>query len=311
MWTENFWMCKLGFKEVEEPEVKSTTSSGSCRKQGRSRKTLTSASLTTLKPLTVWVTANCGKFLKRWEYQTTLPISWETCMQVKKQQLEQDVEQQTGSKSEKKYVKPVYCHPAYLTCMQNTSWEMPDWMKHKLVSKLLGEISITSDTQMTPPSWQKARGTKEPSWWKWKRRVEKTGLKLNVKKTKIMASVPSLHGKQEGEKVGAVTDFIFLGSKITADGDGSHEIKRHLLAGRKVMTNLASIFKNRDITLLTKGHTFKIGFCSSYVWIWEFYHKQRWVPKNWFFGVMVLEKTLETPVDWKDIKSVHSKGNHP
>ena len=83
-------------------------------------------------------------------------------MQVKKQQLEQDMEQQTGSKSEKKYVKPVYCHPAYLTCMQSTSWEMPDWMKHKLVSKLPGEISITSDTQMTPLSLQKARGTKEP-----------------------------------------------------------------------------------------------------------------------------------------------------
>ena len=77
--------------------------------------------MTTLKPLTVWITTNCGKFLKRWEYQTTLPASCETCMQVKKQQLEQDVEQQIGSKLGKEYLKAVYCHPAYLTYLQSTS----------------------------------------------------------------------------------------------------------------------------------------------------------------------------------------------
>ena len=82
-------------------------------------------------------------------------------MQVKKQQLELDMEQQTGSKSEKEYVKAVYCHPAYSTYMQSTSCEMPGWMKHKLESRLPGEISITSDMQMTPPLWQKVRGTEE------------------------------------------------------------------------------------------------------------------------------------------------------
>ena len=86
-----------------------------------------------------------GKFLKRWGYQTTWPASWEICMQVKKQQLEPDMEQQTDSKSGKEYIKAVYCHPAYLTYMQSTSCEMPVWMKHKLESRLLGEISITSD----------------------------------------------------------------------------------------------------------------------------------------------------------------------
>ena len=80
----------------------------------------------------------------------TLPASWEICMQVKKQQLEPDMEQQTGSKLGKEYVKAVYCHSAYLTSMQSTSCEMPGWMKHKLESRLLGEISITSDAQMTP-----------------------------------------------------------------------------------------------------------------------------------------------------------------
>ena len=78
-------------------------------------------------------------------------------MQVRKQQLEPDMKQQTDSKLGKEYVKTVYCHPAYLTYMQSTSHEMLDWMKHKLESKLLGEISITSDMQMTPPLWQKVK----------------------------------------------------------------------------------------------------------------------------------------------------------
>ena len=83
-------------------------------------------------------------------------------MQVKKQQLELDMEQQTGSKLGKEYIKAVYCHPAYLTYMQNTSCQMPGWMKHKLESRLPGKISITSDTQMTPPLWKKAKRTNEP-----------------------------------------------------------------------------------------------------------------------------------------------------
>ena len=85
--------------------------------------------------------------------QTTLLASWEICMQVKKQQLEPDMEQKTGTKLGKEYVKAVYCHPAYLTYMQSTLCEMLDWMKHKLESRLKGEISITSDMQMTPPLW--------------------------------------------------------------------------------------------------------------------------------------------------------------
>ena len=95
--------------------------------------------------------------LKRWEYQANLPASWETCMQVKKQQLELDMEKQTGSKLGKEYIKAVYCHPAYLTYMQSTPWEKLDWKKHKLESRLPGEISLTSDMQMTPPLWQKVK----------------------------------------------------------------------------------------------------------------------------------------------------------
>ena len=121
------------------------------------QKNIHSALLTMPKPLTVWIIINYGKFWKRWEYQTIWLASWESYMQVRKQELELDMEQQTGSKSVKEYVKAVYCHPAYLTYMQSTSWEMLDWKKHKLESRLLWEISITSDMQMTTCLWPKLK----------------------------------------------------------------------------------------------------------------------------------------------------------
>ena len=105
-----------------------------------------------------WVDHNkLWKTLKDTGYWTILPVFWETCMQVKKQQLELDMEQQTGSNLGKEYVKAVYCHPAYLTYMQSTSWETLGWIRHKLDSRLPEEISITSDMQMTPPLWQKVK----------------------------------------------------------------------------------------------------------------------------------------------------------
>ena len=116
------------------------------KKQESSRKTSTSALLTRPKPLTVWITINCRKFLKRRDYQTTIFASWEICMQVKKQELELHLEQQTGSKSGKEYVKAVYFHPVYFTYMQSTSCDMPGWNQ-----RFLGEMSITSDMQMIPP----------------------------------------------------------------------------------------------------------------------------------------------------------------
>ena len=97
-WTEKFQMFKLDLEKAEELEIKRQTSAGSSKKQESSRKTAISALLTMPKPLTVWITTNCVKFFKRWEYQTTWPASWEICMQVKKHQLELDMEQQTGSK---------------------------------------------------------------------------------------------------------------------------------------------------------------------------------------------------------------------
>ena len=152
------------------------------------------------------------------------------------------MEQRTGSKLGKEYVKAVYCHPAYLTSIQNTSCKMLGWMKHKLESRLSGEISITSDMQMTHPYGRKWKGTKEPldasargEWKSW--------LETQHSKTKIMASSPITLWQINEEIMETVTDFILWGSKIIADGDCSHEIRRHLLLGRKVMTNLDSILK--------------------------------------------------------------------
>ena len=123
---------------------------------------------------------------------------------------------------------------------------MLSWRKHKLESKLLGEISITSDDMAECEEELKSLLMKV------KVESEKVGLKLNIKKTKIMASGPITSWQIDGETMEKVADFIFLGSKITADGDCSHEIKRRLLLGRKVMTNLDSIVKSRDVTLPTK-----------------------------------------------------------
>ena len=131
--------------------------------------------------------------------------------------------------------------------------------KDKLESRLPGEISITSDMQMTPPLWQKSKEELK-SLLKVKEESEKVGIKLNIQKTKIMASSPITRWQIDGETVETVTDFIFLGSKITADGDCSHEIKRRLLLRRKTMTNLDSILKSRDVTLPTKVHLVKLWF---------------------------------------------------
>ena len=156
MWSKNFQMLMLDLEEAAEPEIKLPTSTGSLKKPESSRKTSISALLTMPKPLTVWITTNCGKFSKRQEYQTTWPASWEICMQVKKQQLELDMEQQTGSKLEKESFKAVYYHPAYLTYMQSTSWEILDWMKHNLESRLPREISINWETHDTT-LWQREK----------------------------------------------------------------------------------------------------------------------------------------------------------
>ena len=134
---------------------------------------------------------------------------------------------------------------------------MLGWRRHKLESRLLGEISITSGMQITSSLWQKV---KKSLLMKVKEQSKQVGLKFNIQKMKIMASGLITSWEIDGETVETVADFIVFGSKITADGDCSHEIKRHLLLGRKVMTNLDSILKSRDVTLQTKVHLVNLWF---------------------------------------------------
>ena len=150
-------MFKLDLEKAEEPEIKLPASIGSLKKAREFQKNIYFCFIDYVKAF------DCVDHNKLW---TTLqemgipdhpPASWEICIQVRKQQLELVIEQPTGSKLRKEYVKTVYCHLDYLTYMQSTSYEMLGWMKYKLESKLVGEISITSDTQMMPPLWQKVK----------------------------------------------------------------------------------------------------------------------------------------------------------
>ena len=126
-----------------------------------------------------------------------------------------------------------------------------------------------------------------------------------------MASGPIPSWQIDGKTMETIRDFIFLGSKITVDDDCSHEIKRHLLLGRKVMTNLESILKNRHYFHNKGSSSQSYGFSSSHVWRWELDYKESWAPKNWCFWNVVLENTLKSLLDCKEIHPVHPKGDQP
>ena len=183
------------------------------------------------KRLTVWITTNYGKFFKRWEYQTTWPASWKICMQVKTQQLELDMEQQTGSKPGKEYVKS---SGILSPCLFNLYTE---YIKRnaglegaqagtKIAGRNINNLRYVDDTTLMAESEEV-----KSLLMKVKEESEKVGLKVNIQKTKIMVSGPITSWQIDGE---TVADFILGGSKITADGDCSHEMKRHLLLEEKL-----------------------------------------------------------------------------
>ena len=147
----------------------------------------------------------------------------------------------------------------------------------KISGRYINNFKYAGDTTLMAESKEELKSL----LMKVKEESEKAGLKLNIQKMKIMASGPITSWQIDGETVETVTDFIFLGSKITVDSDYSHEIKRCLLFGRKAMTNLDSILKSRDITFLTKVCLVKaMVFSSSHVWMWELNHKEGWVPTS-------------------------------
>ena len=167
----------------------------------------------------------------------------------------------------------------------------------KIAWGIINNLRYSDDNH---PYGRKWRRTKEPidesekgEWKSW--------LRVQYSETKIMASSPITSWEIDRETVETVSDFMFLGSKITADGDCSHEIKRCLLLERKARTNSESILKSRDITLSKKFACQGYGFSCGHVWMWELDCEEGWALKNWCFWTVVLEKTLESPLDCKEI----------
>ena len=190
---------QAGFGKGRGTRDRIATSAGSSKKQESSRQTSISALLTMPKPLTVWITINCGQFFKG--YEIIWPVSWETCMQVRKQQLELNIGQQTGS-----------------------SWKTLEEAQTgiKIAGRNINYLRYADDTTLMAESEEELKSL----LMKVEEESEKGGLKLNIQKTKIIASGPITSCEIDGE---TVSDFIFFGSKITAGGGCSHEIKRHLL----------------------------------------------------------------------------------
>ena len=170
----------------------------------------------------------------------------------------------------------------------------------KIASRNINNLRYANDTTLMAENKELKR-----LLMKVRQESEKIVLKLNIQINKIMASGPiQIDGEQWKH-----WQTIFLDSKITADGDCSHGIKRCLLLGRKAMTNLDSILKSRHYFANKGLSSQSYGFLSSHMWIWELDYKENWAPKNWCFWTVVLEKTLESPLDSKEIQPVHPEGN--
>ena len=184
-------------------------------------------------------------------------------MQAQKQQLEPYMEQQTGSKLGKEYNQCCMLSPClfnfYAEHITGNARLDEAQAGIKIVGRNINNLKYTDDITLTAESEQELKSL----LMKLKEESEKVGLKLSIQKTKIVASGLITSWQTDGETMETVTDFIFLSSKITADGDGSHETKKHLLLGKKAMTNLESTLKSRDVTLPTKVHDFSSG----HVWI--------------------------------------------
>ena len=163
---------------------------------------------------------------------------------------------------------------------------------------------------MTPPNDRKWRGTKEPLYYS-EGREWKFSLKLNIQKVKNLAPGPITSWQIDGEKVETMKDFIFLASKITVDSDSSHEIKMLALWKKSYDQPREHIKKQRHYFANKGPSSQSYGFSSSHVWIWKLDCKEGWVPKNWCFQTVVLEKTLEGSLDCKEIIPFNPKGNQP
>ena len=174
----------------------------------------------------------------------------------------------------------------------------------KIARRNINNFRYADDTTLMEESKEELKSLLMKS----QRREWKVGLKLNIQKTKIMASSPITSWQIDGETGETVTNFLFLGSKIMADGDYSHEIKRCLLLGKKSYDQPRQhIRKQRQYFTNKSPYSQSQGVSSGHVWMWELDCKESWAPKNWCFWTVVLEKTLESPLDCKEIQPVNPK----
>ena len=266
-------MFKLVLEKAEQPEIKLPTSAGSSKKQGSSRKTSISALLTMPKPLTVWITIN-------WEILKEMGIPDHLTCLLRNLYAGQKATIRTGHGTADWFQigKRVRQHCISSPCLFNLYAEYiirnagleKGQAGIKIAGRNINNLRYADDTTLMAESEEL-----KSLLMKVKEESEKIGLKLNIQKTKIMVFGPITSWQIDGETVETVSDFILGGSKITADGDCSHEIKRRLLLGRNVMINLDSILKSRDITLSTKVHIVK-----AMVFPVVMYGCESWIMKN-------------------------------
>ena len=249
-------MFKLVLEKTEEPEIKLPTSAGSSKKQESSRKTSISAFLTMPKPLTVWITRN-WKVLKEMGIPDHL-----TCL-LRNLYAGQELTVRTRHGTTDWFQVGKGVHQDCILSPSLFNFYAGYIMRNarldearngiKILRRNINNLRYANESTLMAESEEELKSL----LMRMKEESEKAGLKFNIQKTKIMASGPITSWQLDGETIETVTDFIFLGSKITADSDCCHEFKRRLLLGRKAMTNLDRIIKSRDVPLLTKVHLVK------------------------------------------------------
>ena len=256
MWTVNFQMCKLVLEKAEEPEIKLPTSTGSWKKQESSRKNIYFCFIDYVKAF------DCVDHNNLWKILKEIGIPDHLTYLLRNLYAGQEATVLTGQGTtdwlqigkgvRQGCLLSLYLFNLYAECiMRNTGLEEAQ-AGIKIAGRNNNNLRYADDTTLMTESVER-----KSLLMKVKEESEKAGLKLNIQKTKIMASGPITSWQIDGETMQTVADFIVLGSKITADGECSHEIKGRLLLGRKTMTNLDSILKSRDITLPTKVHLVK------------------------------------------------------
>ena len=300
----DFQMFKLNLEKAEEPKIKLPVSDES----SKNKRVPENIYFFFIGYSKAFDSVDHKKNLKKWQSQTTLPVSWEMCMQDKKQQLELNMEQQTGFKLGKEYIKAIYCYPAYLFAefiMQNARLDEAQ-AGIKISGRNINNLRYTDDTTLIAESQEELKSL----LMKVKEESEKVGLQLNIQKNKIMASGPITSWQIDGETVETVRDIFLGGLQNQCRWWLQTWNKKKLAPWKKSYNQLRQHVKRQRYYFANKGPSSQgYEFSSGHVWMWELDCEEGWALKNWCFWTVVLEKTLESPLDCKEIHPVHPKGD--